>query len=67
MSTTTFQPDIRAIIDLALAEDIGRGDLTTEATVAADATAVAEIRQKAPGVVCGLTVVAAVFAALDPA
>ena len=57
--------DVDAIIRLALAEDIGRGDLTTEATVAADAVAVAEISQKAPGVVCGLPVVEAVFARVD--
>jgi nicotinate-nucleotide pyrophosphorylase (carboxylating) len=55
-----------AIIDLALAEDVGRGDLTTEATVPASATATAEIIQKAPGVVCGLPVVEAVFARLNP-
>jgi nicotinate-nucleotide pyrophosphorylase (carboxylating) len=58
--------DVHAIIALALAEDIGRGDLTTEATVPAGATATAEILQKAPGVVCGLPVVEAVFAAIDP-
>jgi len=58
---------VRALVGLALAEDIGRGDLTTEATVAPEATAVAEIRQKAPGVICGLPVVALVFAQLDPA
>jgi nicotinate-nucleotide pyrophosphorylase (carboxylating) len=58
--------DVQAIIRLALAEDIGRGDLTTEATVPPDATATAEILQKAPGVVCGLPVVEAVFAAIDP-
>ncbi len=57
---------VRALVGLALAEDIGRGDLTTEATVAPEATAVAEIRQKAPGVICGLPVVALVFAQLDP-
>ena len=57
---------VRALIGLALAEDIGRGDLTTEATVAPEATATAEIVQKAPGVVCGLPVVALVFAQLDP-
>ncbi|HLZ31523.1 MAG TPA: carboxylating nicotinate-nucleotide diphosphorylase [Chloroflexota bacterium] len=54
------------MIRLALAEDIGRGDLTTEATVAADAVATAEVLQKAPGVVCGLPVLARVFAAVDP-
>jgi nicotinate-nucleotide pyrophosphorylase (carboxylating) len=57
--------DVQAIIKLALAEDIGRGDITTEATVPADATATAEILQKANGVLCGLPVVEAVFGAID--
>jgi nicotinate-nucleotide pyrophosphorylase (carboxylating) len=57
---------VQAIIDLALAEDIGRGDLTTEATVAPAAVATAVIRQKQAGVVCGLPVVARVFATVDP-
>ncbi len=55
----------RELLRLALTEDIGRGDLTTEATVSPEATAVAEIVQKAPGVVCGLPVVAMTFAELD--
>lgn len=58
---------VGAIIQLALAEDVGRGDITTEATVAADTQAVAEILQKQEGVICGLPVVEAVFAAVDPA
>lgn len=58
--------DIDAIIRLALAEDVGRGDLTTEATVSPGTTAQAEILQKSPGVVCGLPVVEAVFRHLDP-
>ncbi|HET8626012.1 MAG TPA: carboxylating nicotinate-nucleotide diphosphorylase [Thermomicrobiales bacterium] len=66
-SSLVTSPGVRAIVQLALAEDIGRGDLTTEATVAPDATATAEIIQKAPGVLCGLPVVALVFAELDPA
>ena len=57
---------VTAIVRLALAEDVGRGDITTEATVSADATATAEILQKAPGVLCGLPVIEAVFADLDP-
>lgn len=64
--TLGYNAAIADIIRLALAEDIGRGDITTEATVPADAQAHAEIRQKAPGVLCGLPVVEAVFAALDP-
>src|ERR687888_515281 len=56
---------VTTIIDLALAEDIGRGDITTEATVDPDTQATAEILQKAPGVLCGLPVVELVFASLD--
>ncbi len=56
---------VTAIVRMALAEDVGRGDITTEATVAIEATATAEILQKQDGVLCGLPVVEAVFAAVD--
>jgi nicotinate-nucleotide pyrophosphorylase (carboxylating) len=49
----------------ALAEDVGEGDVTTEAVVDADATGGAVIFLKEPGVVCGLGIVEAVFHALD--
>jgi nicotinate-nucleotide pyrophosphorylase (carboxylating) len=66
--TPTFpaSADVQAIIRLALNEDIGRGDITTESTVPPGATATAEILQKAPGVMCGLPVVESVFQAIDP-
>jgi nicotinate-nucleotide pyrophosphorylase (carboxylating) len=54
-------PAVRA----ALAEDIGTGDVTTEATVPAGAVGTAEILVKEPGVVCGLAVAEAAFRALD--
>jgi nicotinate-nucleotide pyrophosphorylase (carboxylating) len=57
---------VGAIIQLALAEDVGRGDITTEATVAAETQATAEVLQKQAGIICGLPVVEAVFAAVDP-
>jgi nicotinate-nucleotide pyrophosphorylase (carboxylating) len=57
---------VEAIIKLALDEDIGRGDITTESIVPAENQATAVILQKAPGVLCGLPVVRAVFAVLDP-
>ena len=65
-TTLGYNAAVAAIIQLALAEDIGRGDLTTEAIVSPDAQATAIIEQKAPGVLCGLPVVEAVFSALDP-
>src|SRR5215204_4887451 len=54
------------LIDRALAEDVGSGDATTEATVDAAARGVATITQKAPGVISGLDVAEAVFLRLDP-
>ena len=50
----------------ALAEDVGEGDVTTDAIVDADADGSAELLVKEPGVVCGLGMVEAVFRALDP-
>lgn len=64
--TIPTSPAVRQIVRLALDEDLGRGDLTTEATIAPDAWAEAEIVQKQPGVLCGLPVAELVFATLDP-
>ena len=68
VGTATFpaSADVQAIIRLALNEDLGRGDITTESTVPRGATASAEVLQKATGVVCGLPVVEAVFHTIDP-
>src|SRR4051812_25301774 len=55
------------LIDRALAEDVGDGDATTEATVDPAARGVATITQKAPGVISGLDVAEGVFLRLDPA
>lgn len=54
------------LIERALAEDVGDGDVTTLATVDEDARAQATITQKAPGVISGLAVAEAVFLRLDP-
>lgn len=58
--------DMDAIVTLALAEDLGAGDVTSEATVPAEALCDAVILAKAPGVVAGLDVIDAVFRAVDP-
>ncbi len=57
---------VRRIVTLALEEDVGRGDVTSEATVPATARGRATLLQKTTGVVCGLPVFSAVFALLDP-
>src|SRR3954454_6037219 len=54
------------LVERALAEDVGGGDVPTVATVPAEPPARATIRQKAPGVVYGLEVAEAVFRRLDP-
>jgi nicotinate-nucleotide pyrophosphorylase (carboxylating) len=50
--------EIEELVARALAEDLGEGDVTSEATVPAEATARARIVQKEPGVVFGLALVA---------
>jgi nicotinate-nucleotide pyrophosphorylase (carboxylating) len=59
--------ELDALVAQALAEDVGTGDATTDAIVDPDARARARIVQKAPGVIYGLPLAAAVFIALDPA
>jgi nicotinate-nucleotide pyrophosphorylase (carboxylating) len=58
--------DIDRIVEAALAEDIGGGDVTTLSLVPMDARCRAELLLEEPGVVCGVPVAAAVFRALDP-
>jgi len=55
----------RAVL-AALAEDIGAGDVTTEATVAEDAVGTSDLLLKEPGVLCGLRAAESTFRALDP-
>ena len=54
------------LVRRALAEDLGAGDLTTSATVAADARAVGRATAKCELVVCGTEVFARAFYAVDP-
>src|SRR5215203_128945 len=51
--------EIEELVARALAEDLGKGDITSEATVPEGARARARVVQKQPGVVYGLAVVAA--------
>jgi nicotinate-nucleotide pyrophosphorylase (carboxylating) len=55
------------LVRRALAEDLAGGvDVTSTATVPADQTAVGDLVARAAGVVAGLPVAAAAFAAVDP-
>ncbi len=62
----TLDVDIAALVRAALDEDVGAGDVTTLATVTAEARAEALITQKAPGTIYGLDTAEATFALLDP-
>ena len=57
----------KALIDLALAEDIGSGDLTTLATVPVGTSATGVMVAKAPGVISGLDAAAYALGQVDPA
>lgn len=57
---------LEAAIAAWLAEDVGPGDLTSEAIVPPELRAGAEVRLAEPGVVCGLVVARRVFEHLDP-
>jgi nicotinate-nucleotide pyrophosphorylase (carboxylating) len=54
------------LIDRALEEDVGAGDVTTAALVPPSATGRAVLTQKAPGVIAGLHVAEHVFQRVDP-
>ncbi len=60
-----YAPD-HALIAAGLTEDVGTGDVTTDAIVPAALQATADIVLREPGVVCGLESAFEVFRTLDP-
>ncbi len=60
-------PEIEALIDRALSEDLSIGDATTEALIPPSLPGRAEIVAKADGVLAGVDVALAVFRRIDPA
>jgi nicotinate-nucleotide pyrophosphorylase (carboxylating) len=59
--------EIDRFVRFALAEDVGSGDVTTNAVVPVEARCRARLLLEEPGVVCGLALVRAVFESLDAA
>lgn len=57
---------VKAIISLALEEDIGTGDITTACTIPEGRTAHGRFLMKQDAVICGLDVCALVFETVDP-
>lgn len=66
MTDTPLPPAVLRLIRQALEEDVGRGDVTTEAIVPADARATALLVAREPGRIAGLEVALAAFRELDP-
>lgn len=58
---------VRRLIDLALEEDLGRGDVTTQAVIDAGATATARLVAREPLVLAGLGICTTVFKRVDAA
>ena len=60
-------PAVRRLIELALDEDLGRGDVTSQVTLGGTSRSVAaDMNAREPIVAFGLDVAAAVFALVDP-
>lgn len=59
-------PAVRRLVELALDEDLGRGDVTSNVTVGDSRVVTADMNAREPIVVFGVDVAAAVFALVDP-
>jgi nicotinate-nucleotide pyrophosphorylase (carboxylating) len=64
MTLMAFQ-QVRNLIQVAIEEDIGRGDVTTEATIAEDVISRARVITKQEVVLAGMEIFAGVYAMLD--
>jgi len=64
MSSSKLQ--IEEIIDRALAEDLGKGDVTTEALISGDQQGTGLIVAKKDGILAGTEVAKQVFHRVDP-
>jgi nicotinate-nucleotide pyrophosphorylase (carboxylating) len=67
MEKILLSPHLDRLIDLALEEDLGPGDVTTQALIPPELQGEAQIRAKETLVVAGLPVAARVFQKLDAA
>lgn len=61
----TMHPNARALIDAAIAEDVGDGDVTSTYFISEGTRSKARIVAREPGVVAGMDVAEAVFMSID--
>jgi nicotinate-nucleotide pyrophosphorylase (carboxylating) len=66
MATLPPRDEWQTLLDLALAEDIGAGDLTSALVIDSDREGRARIEARAPMIVCGLAIIEEVFTRVDP-
>ncbi len=66
MASLPPNADWRPLLDLALAEDIGPGDLTSELVIDADREGQARVEARETMIVCGLPIIREVFSQVDP-
>ncbi len=59
-------PAVHRLIELAVEEDMGRGDVTSAALIPPTVESVGQVMVKAEGVIAGMEVAWAVFQAVDP-
>ncbi len=65
LSDYMTESGLRRLVERALEEDLGRGDVTSDLLVPSDVAAKAVLRSRCEGVIAGLDVAAMVFAAVD--
>ncbi len=65
-SRENYPPEVDAVLELALREDIGSGDVTTQSIVPEDAVLTGVLCAKGTGVISGVGLSGAVFQKLDP-
>jgi len=61
-----YENQLNTLIDLALEEDIGSGDITSETLIPADLRAKTTLLAKADGVLAGIDLAKLVFIKVDP-
>ncbi|MGN1473777.1 MAG: carboxylating nicotinate-nucleotide diphosphorylase [Eubacteriales bacterium] len=66
MTNLNFNASVDRLIETALEEDIGTGDITTACCIPVGSTAYGRFLAKEEGVVCGLDIARRVFLRVDP-
>jgi nicotinate-nucleotide pyrophosphorylase (carboxylating) len=62
-----FDKHLEALVNAAIAEDVGSGDHSTLSTIPAEATGKAQLKIKEDGILAGVTVAQKIFQQLEPA